>query len=287
MKTVLNIIADVLTLIAVCVAAIGHVLPWFDVVERAPMVGNLRSGPGFRVELGNFQAEVATRSAVALGALAAVVCLSLLIHWGPAMRRLLNLGMFAGAFLALLFEILAFTGYSNWVDTRPVQMHSPLVGLRMALVATGVAVGLSLVRMIWTMPPTRRINLAESDKKPPLALPVKESAPGERKMDVVRDERYPVRVDADYPERSSRWLALVGVLFMWPKALLLLPHILLLAFIHMAAIVAVFISFVAVLFTGHYPRGTYDFVLGALRWQTRVSAWMLGLVDVYPPFSLR
>jgi hypothetical protein len=287
MKTVLNIIADILTLIAVCTAGVGHVLPWFEVIENAPMIGNTRFGPGLRVELGNFQAEIATRSAVALGVLAALLCLSLLIHWGPAMRRLLNLGMFASAFLALLFEILALTGYFNWGGARPAQMHAPLVGFRMALIATGVAVGLSLVRMIWTMPPTRRINLAESDKKLPLALPVKETVPGEQKLDIVRDERYPVRVEADYPGRSSRWLALVGVLFMWPKALLLLPHLLLLAFINMAAIVAVFISFLAVLFTGHYPRGTYDFVLGALRWQTRVSAWMLGLVDVYPPFSLR
>jgi hypothetical protein len=48
----------------------------------------------------------------------------------------------------------------------------------------------------------------------------------------------------------------------------------------------IWIGFWAVLFTGRYPRGLSDFVLGWQRWQTRMNAWMFGLVDRYPPFSL-
>jgi hypothetical protein len=98
---------------------------------------------------------------------------------------------------------------------------------------------------------------------------------------------YPVRVEADYPEQSSRWLALAGALFMYPKALLLVPHLFVLYFVQLAAFVVAFVGFWVVLFTGRYPRGMYEFVLGALRWQTRASAWLLGLVDRYPPFSTR
>jgi hypothetical protein len=100
-------------------------------------------------------------------------------------------------------------------------------------------------------------------------------------------EDYPIRVEADYPEHSSRLLALAAILFMWPKMLILLPHIFILYFVQLAAFIVAFLAFWVVLFTGRYPRGMYDFVLGAMRWQTRVAAWMLGLVDRYPPFSTR
>jgi hypothetical protein len=99
-------------------------------------------------------------------------------------------------------------------------------------------------------------------------------------------EYYPVRVEADYPPQSSRLLALLGALF-FVKALLLIPHIFLLYFVNLAAAIVIFIGYFAVLFTGQYPRGMYEFVLGVLRWQTRVSAWLMGLTDRYPPFSTR
>jgi hypothetical protein len=98
---------------------------------------------------------------------------------------------------------------------------------------------------------------------------------------------YPVRVEADYPPQSSRGLALCGMILIFPKVFLLLPHIILLYFINLVGALLVYIGFWVVFFTGKYPRGMYDFVLGMLRWQTRVSAWMYGLVDVYPPFNFR
>ena len=100
-------------------------------------------------------------------------------------------------------------------------------------------------------------------------------------------EFYPVKLEADYPERSSRLLALCGIFIMWPKMILAVPHIFILYFVNIAAFFIAYIGFWVVLFTGSYPRGMHSFVVGTMRWQTRVQAWMLGLVDEYPPFSTR
>jgi len=97
---------------------------------------------------------------------------------------------------------------------------------------------------------------------------------------------YPVDVRFDYPERSSRGLALLGIL-MPIKALLLIPHVFVLYFLGLASVIVAFIGYFAVLFTGRYPKGMYDFVVGVIRWQTRVSAWLMSLSDGYPPFTLQ
>jgi hypothetical protein len=97
---------------------------------------------------------------------------------------------------------------------------------------------------------------------------------------------YPVRLDADYPAESNRALALAGALFFFPKVLLAIPHLVVLYFVNLAAVIVVYIGYWVVLLTGKYPRGMFDFALGALRWQTRVSAWLFGLADEYPPFSI-
>jgi hypothetical protein len=70
------------------------------------------------------------------------------------------------------------------------------------------------------------------------------------------------------------------------KAFLLLPHVFILYFVNLVAAILVYVSYWVVLFTRRYPRWMHQFVLGSLRWQTRVSAWMFGLVDRYPPFSM-
>ena len=59
-------------------------------------------------------------------------------------------------------------------------------------------------------------------------------------------------------------------------------------FVWLAATVVVFIAFFAILFTGRYPRGMFDFLVGAMRWSLRVNAYGQWLqTDRYPPFSLR
>jgi hypothetical protein len=92
---------------------------------------------------------------------------------------------------------------------------------------------------------------------------------------------YPLRLELDYDQNLSRWMIFV-------KWLLVLPHLIILTFLVIAANVVVFISFFAILFTGRYPRGLFDFVVGTLRWWVRVSAYAHWLMaDRYPPFSLR
>ena len=97
------------------------------------------------------------------------------------------------------------------------------------------------------------------------------------------DERQAVALDFPYPDAKNglnRWLPLV-------KWLLAIPHYILLFFLWLAAIVAVIVAWFAILFTGRYPRGLFDFVAGVFRWTNRVAGYAFILVtDRYPPFSL-
>jgi hypothetical protein len=87
-------------------------------------------------------------------------------------------------------------------------------------------------------------------------------------------------IDAPDPSRLNQWLPLV-------KWFLAIPHYIALALLSIAACGAVVIAWVAVLFTGSYPRVLFDFVVGVLRWTLRVQAYAFLLVtDEYPPFSL-
>ena len=71
------------------------------------------------------------------------------------------------------------------------------------------------------------------------------------------------------------------------KWILAIPHVVVLIFLGIAAIVSVIIAWFAILFTGRYPRGLFDFVVGVNRWLLRVEVYALPLTtDRYPPFSL-
>ena len=99
------------------------------------------------------------------------------------------------------------------------------------------------------------------------------------------NERYPAVLQVEYPERSSRLLALLGALF-FAKAILLIPHIIILILLGIAQGIVIYIGYWAVLITGRYPRGLFDFGVGVQRWGFRIDAWMNGWTDSYPPFSL-
>jgi hypothetical protein len=97
------------------------------------------------------------------------------------------------------------------------------------------------------------------------------------------DEEQSVHLDIDYPDVAkdlNRWLPLV-------KWLLAIPHLIVLIFLYIAAIVVAVIAWFAILFTGRYPRWAFDFVVGVMRWHNRVLGYAFVLVtDSYPPFAL-
>lgn len=90
---------------------------------------------------------------------------------------------------------------------------------------------------------------------------------------------YPLQVEIDYPDRLSRLLIFV-------KWLLVIPHYIALLFLGIGAYVVWIVSFFAVLITGRYPEGMFNYLAGVLRWSVRVSAYQFFLTDAYPPFSL-
>ena len=104
-------------------------------------------------------------------------------------------------------------------------------------------------------------------------------------------DRYPstedeqnIHLDLDYPNAQTdlkRGMPLV-------KWFLAIPHYVILFFLWIAVLFVVVISWFAIIFTGRYPRGLFDFVVGVMRWTWRVQAYALLLAtDKYPPFELR
>ncbi|MBO3752744.1 DUF4389 domain-containing protein [Streptosporangiaceae bacterium NEAU-GS5] len=113
---------------------------------------------------------------------------------------------------------------------------------------------------------------------------------------------YPATLDVDYPVRLSRGLVLVK---WW---LLAIPHYVIVGLFTSGSLLAwrgsgaaralvvtwggglvgllVCVAALVLLFTGRYPRGVFDFVLGMNRWALRVAAYATLMTDVYPPFRL-
>ena len=111
-----------------------------------------------------------------------------------------------------------------------------------------------------------------------------EVAPGEEKPGVEEAPPVsvePVRLEASIDARLSQWLWLV-------KWFLAIPHFIVLALLWIAFVVLTVIAWVVILFTGHYPKGIFDFNVGVLRWTWRVAFYAgsggLG-TDRYPPFT--
>jgi hypothetical protein len=97
------------------------------------------------------------------------------------------------------------------------------------------------------------------------------------------DDHQAVHLDYRYPDATfelNRFLPVV-------KWLLAIPHYIVLFFLDIGAIVVTIVAWFAILFTGRYPRGLFDYIEGVLRWHNRVFAYALLLVtDRYPPFRL-
>lgn len=105
---------------------------------------------------------------------------------------------------------------------------------------------------------------------------------------LLRDEYPPFGTGAPYaaaftaggfPETRNRWS--VGL-----RLIYAIPHLFVLVFLGIAWVVTAIIGWFAILFTGSYPKGLYDFGVGYLRWAMRVQAYLLLMRDEYPPFRL-
>lgn len=97
-------------------------------------------------------------------------------------------------------------------------------------------------------------------------------------------EEQAVHLDIDYPDVKNglnRWMPLI-------KWFLAIPHYVVLAFLAVGAVFAVIIAWFAIMISGQYPKGLFDYVVGVARWSLRVNAYAILLVtDQYPPFSLQ
>ena len=106
----------------------------------------------------------------------------------------------------------------------------------------------------------------------------------------LMDDRYPstddeqaVRLDLPYPDVRTELNRLLPIV----KWLLAIPHYIVLFFLYIGAILAAIAAWFAILFTGRYPRGLFDYIEGVIRWHNRVVGYAFVLVtDEYPPFQL-
>jgi hypothetical protein len=93
------------------------------------------------------------------------------------------------------------------------------------------------------------------------------------------DAPYPASIDIVDPAVRSRLTVAL-------RLLLAIPHLFVLAFVLLAWGFTTIVAWFMIVFTGTYPQGLYEFGVGALRWRLRVEAYLLLMVDEYPPFSL-
>jgi len=88
--------------------------------------------------------------------------------------------------------------------------------------------------------------------------------------------------DVTYQEEVDRGSMLLRFFF---GGLMILPHAFILIFRIIGVLFCNFIAFWAILFTGTYPKGMFDFVVKTFRWSARVGTYLAYLTHTYPPFT--
>lgn len=171
-RRVLDVIADVLTLLAVTVAAIAHVA----FLGRLSASFTPPQDEPWITQLWDIARSNVIGSGLCLGLLLVLVGMSLLVHAGPVLRRVWNLGMFATAAGSMLFQVMLITAHGRFRFMQPAGEGDGTGLLIMGIVATGSAIFFSLARMIWTMPSfksdrTFHENVLPDERTLPTTLP--------------------------------------------------------------------------------------------------------------------
>lgn len=91
--------------------------------------------------------------------------------------------------------------------------------------------------------------------------------------------QYPLTVEIEYPGTLNRWLPLI-------KWLLIIPNLIVFLIVAIIAYIFIILAWFAILFTGNFPQGMFNFVVGTMRWSLRLNAYTYLMRDEYPPFSL-
>lgn len=176
-------------------------------------------------------------------------------RWRPLVNWLLAIPQLIVVYvLGIVFEVLAIIAFFTVLFTKKIP--------------TGIFGVMAMYqRYSW------RVNsfaLFMRNEYPPFTFETTAADPGTD----------PAAFSIEEPAVLNRWLPLV-------KWLLAIPHYIVLVFLFIAVAVVKLITFFAVIFTGRYPEGMRDFVVGVFRWSVRVQSYVFFMTDVYPPFSLR
>jgi hypothetical protein len=94
------------------------------------------------------------------------------------------------------------------------------------------------------------------------------------------ESAYPTTFEVSWPDGPRNRLS-IGLRIFYA-----IPHVIVLVFLNLAWVLTAIVAWFAILFTGQYPGGLYDFAVGVLRWDLRVEAYLLLMRDEYPPFTL-
>ncbi len=104
-------------------------------------------------------------------------------------------------------------------------------------------------------------------------------------IDINKDSAsFPVQLQVEAKETTTVLFCFLRLSYL--IHVLLIPHWICIAFLRLAMVIVYLIGFFAVLFTGRWPEGIFNFLVGYYRWYYRILEYWYGLTDTYPPFSL-